>query len=603
MEGSSLERYENIFYGIFFIREDYSDIHFERCKNGSLTYKINDADKNVYAHSKYNPEAEAEKFAESVEFKRDTIFVIFGFGLGHYVRALIKRKEKNNFKRNIFIIYEPNTALFSKIVDEGVCNDILENERVFVVADNNINYYSTFLRENVDEGMYFRCQVMAIPSYEKAYKDMYTKFLLISKKRFIDNIINRNTLLYNAKLWTNNYFFNTKNILNSYYFMQFKDVFKGGTAIVVAAGPSLKKNIHLLKEVKGKIPIIAVFVAVKVLLENGIVPDFMVSVDALQKGMKKGVYDDIPLIYDSRISREFINSHKGIKICHINDGNTYMISIFDKFKKEKILCESGGTVAFDCLFSAFIMGCKNIILIGQDFAYTDNKRHVDGTEHGGENEIEIESDYFEVPAVGGGTVFTDPVFAFYIEWFEKFAFEHQEINIVDATEGGALIKYTEVITLREAIDKYNMNMDAAALIKARIDKGMFFSDDEKNAIIAELNSEVDLIDSVLDIINEEDELFDKYIKLLGCRSNIDAIIKIEDELDKFDEKIKAEKEKIPLILGLSEYILRANECLTRALRISNEDPVMESANIRKKELLDFKDSLLYVQKLRNENPL
>lgn len=45
------------------------------------------------------------------------------------------------------------------------------------------------------------------------------------------------------------------------------------TGIVVAAGPSLNKNINELKKAKGKSLIIAVDTALKPLLRAGIVPD------------------------------------------------------------------------------------------------------------------------------------------------------------------------------------------------------------------------------------------------------------------------------------------------------------------------------------------
>ena len=54
------------------------------------------------------------------------------------------------------------------------------------------------------------------------------------------------------------------------------------TGIVVAAGPSLNKNIKELKRAKGKAFIIAVDTALKPLLREGIIPDMFFIVDAMK---------------------------------------------------------------------------------------------------------------------------------------------------------------------------------------------------------------------------------------------------------------------------------------------------------------------------------
>ena len=54
---------------------------------------------------------------------------------------------------------------------------------------------------------------------------------------------------------------------------------EGYPAFIVSAGPSLDKNIDMLKEVKGRGMIMAVDTAIKPLLKKGIVPDIVASVD------------------------------------------------------------------------------------------------------------------------------------------------------------------------------------------------------------------------------------------------------------------------------------------------------------------------------------
>src|SRR5213078_893238 len=70
-----------------------------------------------------------------------------------------------------------------------------------------------------------------------------------------------------------------------------KDQYKGRPAIIVSAGPSLRKNKHLLKEADGKAVFIAVQRILQPLLEMGIEPQFVTSLD----------YHDISTRYSEKL--------------------------------------------------------------------------------------------------------------------------------------------------------------------------------------------------------------------------------------------------------------------------------------------------------------
>ncbi len=584
---------------IVFLRKDYSHIEFERCKDGSLTFKINKDGKSVYAHSKYSPVKEAVRFVDGAGMKRDSVFIIFGFGLGHIIRELLKRASQRNF----FFIYEPDSAVFSKIVDEGYCNDILESDNVYILSDNDVESFRLFLKTYVDEQLYMRSQTIITPGYDEVYKEEYVEFLKITKSIVEGAIIKRNTIFQKGSNWTKNSYLNTKSIVNSYSIAQFKDAFKGSTAVVVSAGPSLKKNMHLLKEIKGKIPIISVYVACKVLLENNIEPDFIVSVDNLQFGMEKGIYDNIPLIYDSRVPPEFIENHKGVNININSNTDSYFTAIMEKYKKEICLTHSGGSVACDCVSVAEIMGCKNIILIGQDLAYTNEQCHVDGTEHIEKTADDIEREKFLIPAVGGGEVLSDGIFKYYIDWFENYGgVKNGIVKLIDATEGGALIKNTEVITFREAIDKYCEPLNVDKIISGIFERGPVFSEDERKKFYEDFDKEFELLHKTIEIMEEQEELFDKYIKGVKYRSasNIKSVIKIERKVDEMDKEIQKNISEMSMIMGCGLYIEYANRAVSAMKRISIDDDVYESAIRRKNWLMERKASLKSMENLRED---
>lgn len=586
---------------VFFRRKDYSDIKLEKCRDGNFTFKIKKDGRSVYAHSKYNPEKEAEKEAEKQkkDMKSDTIFLIFGFGTGHFIRALMKKGGN----RNHFFIYEPDNALFSKIIDEGYCSDIFENSHVYAVSDDDIKSFGLFIRNFIDGNIYMRCKTIILPTYSDIYAGEFIQFLEHTKDMMRDNEVKRNTVFKKSEAWIVNSFENTDNIINSYSIYQFCGVFKGKTAVVVSAGPSLGKNMRLLKEIKGKIPIIAVFVVAKVLIKNGIIPDFIVSIDDMQEGMGD-IYKDIPLMYDSRVKKKFIDSHKGVNINIMSNTDVYARSIMEKYKKGVCCIECGGSVACDCVSAAEYMGCKNIILIGQDLAYTDNMCHVKGTDHEAKTADEVVYEKVEVPAVGGGMVLSDEVFRYYINWFADYAGTKKGIvNLVDATEGGALIENAETITFREAIDKYCADFaDVDGVIFDVISKGGIFSEEEKKEVHADIEKEFEELEKLLKLAEEEKELFEKYKKSLKfiSASNVKSIIKIENRLDEYDEKIAKGREKIKMLMGAAIHIEYANRYVSSVKRNTEENEVLASAIMREENLLQFEAALKSVKALKEK---
>ena len=591
-----IDQFERFNNNIFFERADYSNVEFEKCKDGNFTFKIEKDGKIVYAHSKYNPIREAEKYFNEIEMVKDSVFIIFGFGLGHFLRKMLEKSSMRNF----FFVYEPNVDVFTKIIDEGYCNDIFENPNLYVVSSKNIQPFEIIIKDLIDANMYMRCKTTIIPTYKDIYNEQCVEFLKSTMAMIDNNIIKRNTVYSNREKWSIRPFENTETVLNSYSSSQLYNLFKGGTAIIVAAGPSLKKNMHLLKEAKGKIPIISVFVAAKVLLANGITPDFIVSIDTNQSNMTEGMYDHIPLFYDSRVSKEFINSHKGINIAITSNTNRYYLNLLEKYNKKIVTISGGGSVACDSVSIADNFGCKNIILIGQDLAYTDNMCHVDGTDHKEKTAEDVNRELIEIPAVGGGTVFTDSVFKYYIEWFEAFGLaKKDEINLIDATEGGALMKNTTVMTLKEAIEKYMPETNSSEIISNFFENNeTAFSEEEKAKVFEDLDKEFELVNDILKDISEEEELFEKYIKALKFSSNIKSIMKIEKSLDDYDDKINKSKEKIKLLMGIATYISEARKFKNGVNRILEENDVLDSAYRRKNWLLELKEGLEFVRDLR-----
>jgi hypothetical protein len=225
--------------------------------------------------------------------------------------------------------------------------------------------------------------------------------------------------------------------------------------IVVAAGPSLNKNIKDLKKAKGKAFIIAVDTALKPLLREGIIPDMFFIVDAqkpLELVKMEGV-EQIPMATTLNATPEILNYHEGKKFFF---DESYLFA-------EKIMARSGlrwgdvctgGSVATNAFSLLYKIGLKTIILVGQDLALTGKKTHADGTFE----ETMPEIDTKDCEWVEGNCeekVPTQTDLLVFLNWYESSIQSYKEhvegFRVINATEGGAKIKGTEVMTLNEAI--------------------------------------------------------------------------------------------------------------------------------------------------------
>ena len=229
---------------------------------------------------------------------------------------------------------------------------------------------------------------------------------------------------------------------------------KGKAAIIVAAGPSLDKNIGELKKARDRAFIMAVDSVIGRLDAEGIFYDCIVSVDPDKKTGALEEYDhwkDIPMFCDIASKYEITSLHRGKKIWYTGAG--LLSELYSgqglSFDGE---ARCGGSVATVAFSIAEYLGFGTIILVGQDLAYQGDSSHA-----GGVREYELKNEEASVryvDGIGGEQVKSRFDWIYYREWFEERIVYNKDIKVVDATEGGALIHGSQVCSLAEAIERY-----------------------------------------------------------------------------------------------------------------------------------------------------
>ena len=188
--------------------------------------------------------------------------------------------------------------------------------------------------------------------------------------------------------------------------------------------------------------------AASVLADHDVIPDLIATVDPSK---------DSKYITSDKFGETYLLAAYAAKKDSLEEycGRTILINPEVRFanlpgQRDRLifLGEVGGSVATATFRCFEKIGSKRIILVGQDLAMKDNKTHAE------DSEKINEAEYEEVEGIDGGKVLSRWDWLRFRDFFERSIRGNKDIDVIDATEGGALIHGSTVMTLREAIDKY-----------------------------------------------------------------------------------------------------------------------------------------------------
>ena len=414
-------------------------------------------------NSLYNPSHEAKVWSDQFEHTSlQEIYILFGFGNGYFARALGEKFKEDR----IILIYEPSYEIFYFALQHYDLTDILEDPATCVVVrDINDFDFIQLLSYAVTWNNIASQSYSEINGYQKLFSTEYIIAFNHVKENMDKVVTQRNTILQFGKSVTYNAIENAAFMYKSNNITDFIGVIPQDlTAIVVAAGPSLDKNVKELKKAKGKALIIAVDRALDTLIANDIMPDFSITIDP---DKPPRFYDnpitwEIPLFYPLEGNRKIISRHTGPKVlfCPHTISNEYYRRLGLPFDVNS----PGGSVATAAFTVARTLGLKNIILVGQDLAYEDGYTHAGGVKL---DEKISKNKLLKVKGINGEELYTGWDMYYYIVWYqETIELYKDEVQVIDATEGGALIKGTKIMTLSDAIDEYcHGSFDANELLE------------------------------------------------------------------------------------------------------------------------------------------
>jgi len=174
-------------------------IFTDTAKNGMPTLRIRTGGRDKYIHSKFDPKSEAEKWAGSLEFKEDSVIIIFGCGLAYHARAALNILGSDN---QAFII-EPDAEIAQLMLKTVDISDILEDERLSFVLSGDIQARLFEIIKKEDKK---RVATAVLPIYNELFTDKASLFLKAARDVIQFHEINKNTAILRAAIWHRAFF-------------------------------------------------------------------------------------------------------------------------------------------------------------------------------------------------------------------------------------------------------------------------------------------------------------------------------------------------------------------------------------------------------------
>jgi hypothetical protein len=416
--------------------------------NGELFLTVRKETKLYRLVSCYNPRNEADQWVGQYDFMNmKTVITQFGFGTGSFIQAILNKKGKDD----ILFVYEPCPELFIHVLHNYDITDIIKENKVVLVVEGINDFEFHILVRNALDITNITSQIRySHPGYEKVFPESCLKYWKDIKDGYIHVKTNINTVIYFGKRYITNALFNTRFIRESNRLMELKADFNTDIpAIVVAAGPSLKKNIEELKRAKGRAYIFVVDRALDYVLDEGLEPDFVVTIDPMKplEYFTKRTDLTIPLLCDAVSNWEILDRHKGKKI--LFNCFPYYRLMYQRLGKEAPLLAAGASVATAAFCSCIQLGFKTIALVGQDLAYDGEFSHAgDVTEQENRNRDIL------VEGIDGSQIRSRADWYEFLIWFQDVITLNPDLKVIDTKDKGAKIKGSIIMPLSEVIDNY-----------------------------------------------------------------------------------------------------------------------------------------------------
>lgn len=460
---------------------DASSISLCNAESGVQNLKITHADGVSYVHDQNDPLLEAERWKQTLDLRGTNVLFVYGIGLGYYFDTL---KEWLKESENHYLVFiENDLKMLRALFESDYGERLLKNKQVRIYYFEDFKKSSAKFDEVSSNFIGLTFKVSAITYYLKdRARDLIHLNTVLSFLMKIKMAVNQE---FNAlgQQFYKNFYTNLFTLPESYLAKSLWGQFEGVPAIICGAGPSLEKNIGVLKELQNKALIFGGSTSINALNAGGVMPHFGVGIDPNPVQLMRIVTNhafNVPFFINFRMDCFSVPSIQGDHL-YVNSGANYKVA--DWFDKQlgiegKSIAEGFNVVNFS-LSIAKELGCNPIIITGVDLAYTKGESYAKLTPphplYIGASKFLTKNPQEDLVAredINGENIFTLWKWLLESVWFSKFAMEQHIVDIINATEGGLGFPGVVNMTLKEVADKHlQCTYDFEGIIHSAIQNG------------------------------------------------------------------------------------------------------------------------------------
>ncbi|EAH8498902.1 DUF115 domain-containing protein [Campylobacter jejuni] len=375
------------------------------------------------------------------------VLYFYGFGNGVLFKALLQNKNHQHivvFEKDIEIIW-----IMFHILD---FSHELQSARLMILENDKLQTQDyTELCSSKPFFQFSRIYFLELMShyYERFHEDI----LGLNKKlaeNFKNSIVSYGNDPLDALQGIEQFVYNLPQMITHPSYKELLSKRKGvsDTAIIVSTGPSLTKQLPLLKKYANKATIFCADSSYPILAKHGIKPDYVCMLERTEITAEFfnhdfGEFDkDVVFICAGVVHPKAIEYLKGGNRKYLIMPRYLYFPIYIKLNKYFYFLYNTPSVAHMSYFLSALLNHKNIILIGQDLAYAKNgNSHPDDYQ----NSANYESQMYEhilTKAYGGKEeVKTHEAWIFFKQILETMIIKYS-ITTYNCTEGGARIEGT-----------------------------------------------------------------------------------------------------------------------------------------------------------------
>ncbi len=423
--------------------------------NNPEVINILDTTTNTPLHQ--NPTEELKfKKQEYKKLREYPFLYFFGVGNGYEIKFLLE-----NLKLERLLVIEPEIELIYILLNLQDFSADIKKYRLIILLEEQLTFaLGIDIFGNHKSRFYARVYDLHITTsfYENYKKEIENTNHILTKALYHVISVSGNDVT-DSLVGVKHHIKNLPLMLKSAKFSELKKKKNSNVAIVVSTGPSLQKQLPLLKKIQNHVTIISVDASLPILEKHDIKPDIVTSIERISatsiffKKTSQDFQKDIICVSASLQHEDVLNAIKGIKLLVMRPFHYNRYFELDDYG----YLGSGMSSANLAHELSIAMGYKTCILIGQDLAFAKN-----GTSHSKDHILGIhnvdkkKADTISIEAYGKyGNVESAFAWILFKNYFEQ-TIEHTKkyMKTINSTEGGAKIQGSVEMPFTEVVEKY-----------------------------------------------------------------------------------------------------------------------------------------------------